>query len=213
MEDPSRREILAIIRRLASLGLLEVVRPALMRDSQFGELLAQTPPPVASGAPAAITPQSVNGIMAYLQTYVAEIAQLHQQLSGMLFDVSVNGSVADPGYQFSSQQSGFFSNNYAYEPLTNNNGPAQAVLAWAGGKAGAALGNAAAAETGPYTPIAAPILSELGSAAGSATLGQVGFDIDNAPTIYANTQTLLQEVSDWRSWLNVMQAWSGSPIQ
>jgi len=106
MSDITRREILAIITRLSSLGLLETVRPVLMRDSQFAELLAQQPGPPKQGSPASGTAAApmahgVAALMSYLQSNAAEIAQQHQRLSGMVFGAGFGVWGNTPGFQFS----------------------------------------------------------------------------------------------------------------
>lgn len=107
MSDITRREILSLIKRLGSLGLLEVVRPILIRDPQFAELLAQqqgvpkqqVPTPPAS--PTALQ-QGIDSFMAFLQAEASQLSQLHQQLAGEVLGVSAGFSGATLGFQFSA---------------------------------------------------------------------------------------------------------------
>jgi|SRR5579862_9208683 len=99
--NPTRREILIVIRRLASLGMLEAARPALMRDSQFAELLAQEPGSLPSGELGVSTPQTVASLATVVQGYVNDIAQGQQQLSDMVLGVGAGVSGSGPGFKFS----------------------------------------------------------------------------------------------------------------
>ena len=91
MSDATRREILAVIARLTSLGVLEATRPLLMHDPDFGEILAeQTTPPGSS----VVSAGSVNSLNAYVQSHLDELAQVHQHLTGMVFGVSAGGSAS-----------------------------------------------------------------------------------------------------------------------
>lgn len=230
MQDPSRREILAIIRRLASLGLLEAVRPALMRDSEFGELLAQQPSSApASGGSAAPNPQSVNGLLAYLQSYTAEVAQLHQQLSGMVFGVSFGGSVVAPGYQFSLSTSLAFSvdlsTNTAQSGLFASAGVetnSSQALQWnagvtpfiGAGNASGLSGGTNSVQVGSFNLSANQQVATLGYTIGTAGSTSPSVSMTSSPAnataqIAGNTFDLAAPFRGFYTWLNALseQGW------
>jgi hypothetical protein len=110
--------------------------------------------------------------------------------------------------QAAQQQTGFLSNLYVYEPLKIENGPWSTVLDFLGGQAGKEGGKAIAAETGPMAPLAAVVLPQISQTIGSSAGHEIGNYIDNSDTVVGNVQTFLGEISDWRSWANVMDQWS-----
>lgn len=97
-----------------------------------------------------------------------------------------------------SEQSGFLSNRYAYEPFRNEDGVWKEI----GSTIGSALGQALTSELGP-------IGQTFGDKGGDFVGSSLGNAIDNASTIESNVNTFLSEINDWRSWADVMSSWGG----
>tara|TARA_B100001105_G_C22377506_1_gene437997 strand:- start:409 stop:717 length:309 start_codon:yes stop_codon:yes gene_type:complete len=94
----------------------------------------------------------------------------------------------------SSTQSGFLGNGYAYDPLSEQNGPWKEYLSNIAGNIGGYVGGA-----GGILGIVA------GGAAGYTAGKEVGLAIDNANTVVNNVQTFAAEISDWRSWASAFR--------
>ena len=100
-------------------------------------------------------------------------------------------------------QSGFMSNQYAYDPLAEKNGIWKDAL----GTIGGAFAGAVATSTGAGV-LASTAMATAGTYAGK----EIGVAIDNAQTISNNVQTFVSEINDWRSWASAMQQYGGAWI-
>jgi len=95
-EEPTRREVLLVVRRLAYLGLLETLRPTLMRNSEVAELLAQEAS-VPKGNIQNPTSRDLSTLSNFIEQQIQQIVTAEQQLSGMLIGVGYSASVSLDG--------------------------------------------------------------------------------------------------------------------
>lgn len=115
---------------------------------------------------------------------------------------SAGSSAPTPhGVDHSSDQ---IPHGYYYQPLRDN-GPFEQTLQRAGEAIGQAVADALAfAEESQWGELpSASMMSEfIGSNAGGMIGKTAGFYIDNASTILNNAQTLMNQLNDYRTWMD-----------
>jgi hypothetical protein len=92
-DELTRRQLLLIFQRLASLGLIETLRPVLERNVEFAELLAaETPNCTEFGTCEGNPPPSLTNMSEYLQSVVQDLERSTAELSGELAGVGLSGT-------------------------------------------------------------------------------------------------------------------------